>query len=57
LRLTGNSLVRKEDGHIVETPTEARAGFLDRPILVVLVVSTILTIALFAVLYMGFFAR
>jgi hypothetical protein len=27
--------MREEAGHIVETPVEARAGFLDRPTLVV----------------------
>ena len=31
--------MRKVDGQVVETPVEARAGFLDRPVLVVLVVS------------------
>ena len=28
--------MHNEAGHIVETPVEARAGFLDRPVLVVL---------------------
>ncbi len=32
--------MRAENGHTVETAVEARAGFLDRPVLVVLVVST-----------------
>jgi hypothetical protein len=45
-----------EAGHIVETPIEARAGFLDRPTLVVLIVSTSLIFGLFALLYVGFFA-
>ena len=49
--------MHKEAGHIVETPVEARAGFLDRPTMVVLIVSTALTIALFAAIYIGFFAR
>jgi hypothetical protein len=49
--------MRKEAGHIVETAVEARAGFLDRPTLVVLIVSTSLTIGLFAMIYIGFFAR
>jgi hypothetical protein len=49
--------MHNEAGHVVETPVEARAGFLDRPTLVVLIVSTSLTIGLFAVLYIGFFAR
>jgi hypothetical protein len=42
--------VHNEGGHIVETPVEARAGFLDRPTLVVLIVSTSLTVGLFATL-------
>jgi hypothetical protein len=33
--------MHKEAGHQVETAVEARAGFLDRPVLVVLCVSTI----------------
>jgi hypothetical protein len=49
--------MHEEAGHIVETPVEARAGFLHRPTLVVLVLSTSLMIGAFAVLYIGFFAR
>jgi hypothetical protein len=49
--------MRTEAGHIIETPVEARAGFLDRPTLVVLIVSTSLMIGVFAALYIGFFAR
>jgi hypothetical protein len=47
----------KEAGHIVETPVEARAGFLDRPVLVVLAVSTLLAIGLFGAgaAYLGVF--
>lgn len=33
------------DGQVTETAIEARAGFLDRPILVVLVLSTVLAAA------------
>ena len=40
---------------IVETPVQARQGFLDRPVLVVLVCSVILTIVAFALAYGGFF--
>ncbi len=47
--------MHKEGGHIVETPVEARAGFLDRPVLVVLVASTLLVVALFGVVYLGVF--
>ena len=49
--------MQNESGHTVETAVEARAGFLDRPTLVVLIVSTSLTIGLFALLYIGFFTR
>jgi hypothetical protein len=49
--------MHKESGHIVETPVEARAGFLDRPVLIVLIVSTSLVIAGFALVYFGYFAQ
>ena len=45
--------MRTEDGHIVETAVEARAGFLDRPVLAVLVVSTAVAIVAFALTYFG----
>jgi hypothetical protein len=45
-----------ELGHKVETAVEARAGFLDHPVLVVLVVSLLLVCILFALVYGGFFA-
>jgi hypothetical protein len=47
--------MHEENGRIVETAIEARAGFLDRPTLAVLIVSTALLIGLFAVTYIGFF--
>lgn len=37
------------------TPVEARQGFLDRPVLMVLVVSTALVCLLFGVLWVGYF--
>ena len=43
-----------EDGRIVESAVEARAGFLDRPMLVVLVTSTVLIVALFATVLIVF---
>jgi hypothetical protein len=49
--------MHKEAGHIVESPVEARAGFLDRPTMTVLIVSTVLIIGLFAAIYIGFFGR
>jgi hypothetical protein len=48
--------MHKENGHIVETAVEARAGFLDRPTLAVLIVSTCLLIGLLAMIYVGYFA-
>jgi hypothetical protein len=41
---------------IVETALEARGGFLGRPVLAVLVVSTLLVIALFAIIYANYFS-
>lgn len=38
-----------------KTPVEARAGFLDRPVLVVLCVSLALIVVLFGVLWLGNF--
>jgi hypothetical protein len=38
-----------EGGRIVASAVEARAGFLDRPTLVVLATSTVLIVALFAI--------
>jgi hypothetical protein len=49
--------MHKEGGAIVETPVEARAGFLGRPTLAVLIISTGVTIGLFALIYIGFFTR
>jgi hypothetical protein len=49
--------MHKEQGHTVETPVEARAGFLDRPVLVVLAASEFLICLFFGVVYMGFFGR
>lgn len=48
--------MHKEGNRVVETPVEARAGFLDRPVAVVLVVSTALIVALFGVLYITQFS-
>lgn len=44
-----------EGDHIVETPVEARQGFLDRPVLVVLVASCVLAVVFMAIAYAGFF--
>ena len=45
--------MRMEDGHIVETAIEARAGFLDRPVLAVLAVSTAVVVVALAMTYLG----
>jgi hypothetical protein len=45
--------MRTENGHTVETAVEARAGFLDRPVLVVLVAGTVLVMVAFALVYLG----
>jgi hypothetical protein len=43
-----------ENGQITETAVEARAGFLDRPVLKVLLISIALVIAIFVVAYADF---
>jgi hypothetical protein len=50
---TSERRMRMEDGHIVETPVEARAGFLDRPVLAVLAVSTAVVVVALAMTYLG----
>lgn len=47
--------MHKEDGRTVETPVEARQGYLDRPVLAVLVVSLSLVLIMYALIYLGFF--
>jgi hypothetical protein len=47
--------MHKEQGRTVETPVEARQGFLDRPVLVVLVASLSLVLLLYGLIYFGFF--
>lgn len=46
----------QENGHTVETAVEARGGFLGRPVLVVLIVSTLAIVGIFAAIFIGFFA-
>jgi hypothetical protein len=48
--------VDKQGGRIVETAVKARGGFLGRPVLAVLLVSTLIVIGLFAVIYAGYFS-
>jgi hypothetical protein len=47
--------MHKEGQHIVETAVEARAGFLDRPVLIVMSISIVLVIGFFAAIFV--FAR
>jgi hypothetical protein len=44
-----------QEGRVVETAVEARGGLLGRPVLAVLLISALLVIALFAVIYAGYF--
>jgi hypothetical protein len=53
----GARAMREEQGRIVESPVEARAGFLDRPVLLVLIISVALVCVLFGLVYGGFFGR
>jgi uncharacterized membrane protein len=48
-------VMRDEKGRKVETAVEARAGFLDRPVLVVLCVSLALGVIVLGALWLGFF--
>jgi hypothetical protein len=45
-----------EKGRKVETATEARAAFLDRPVLIVLCASLALGVVILGALWFGFFA-
>ena len=47
--------MKKSGEQIIETPVEARAGFLDRPVLVVLVISVALALVALALTYAGVF--
>jgi hypothetical protein len=46
--------MRDEEGRKIETGIEARAGFLDRPVLIVLGVSLTVLVIIFAALWLGF---
>ena len=49
------ALMEKQGDRVVETAVEARAGFLDRPVVLVLAVSCILAIVVLGLTYAGFF--
>ena len=44
---------RRSSGQVVETGREARQGYLDRPVLLVLVVSTALAFVILGILWFG----
>jgi hypothetical protein len=48
--------MEKQGDRVVETAVEARAGFLDRPVVLVLTVSCILAIVVLGLTYAGFFS-
>jgi len=48
--------MRDDAGRKVETSVEARAGILDRPVLLVLCVSLALGVMVLRLLWLGFFA-
>jgi TRAP-type mannitol/chloroaromatic compound transport system permease large subunit len=48
-------IMRVEKGRKVETSVEARAGFLDRHVLIVLCVSLALALVVLGTLWLGFF--
>ena len=47
------AIMHKEGDHVVETAVEARAGFLDRPVLAVLVVGSLLAAVFLALTFAG----
>ena len=47
--------MRDVQGYKIETAVEARAGFLDRPVLVVLLSSLALVCGIYALIYAGYF--
>ena len=47
--------MHKEGSRVVESPVEARAGFRDRPVLVVLVISSVLAVGFLALTAAGMF--
>jgi hypothetical protein len=49
--------MEKQGGRTVETAVEARAGLLGRPVLLVLVAGTVLVIAAFLLVFLGYFPR
>jgi hypothetical protein len=48
-----NVMERRPGGEVIETAREARQGYLDRPVLLVLVVSTALAVLILGILWLG----
>jgi len=53
----GRQVKPAHEGRTVETATEARAGFLDRPVLLVLCVSLALIVVIAGAIWFGYFAH
>ncbi len=47
--------MENKEGQVVETAVEARGGLLGRPVLAVLLISTLLVVAAFVIIYSGYF--
>jgi hypothetical protein len=52
---SGVATMEKKGGYIVETAVEARGGLLGRPVLTILIISTVLLVGAFAITYYGVF--
>jgi hypothetical protein len=55
MQIRRERFMQEKDGRIVETAVEARGARLGRPVLVVLLVSTLALIGIFALIYYGTF--
>jgi hypothetical protein len=53
----GRQVKPAHEGRQVETATEARAGFLDRPVLVVLCASLVLAVVILGAVWLGYFSH
>jgi hypothetical protein len=55
LRTLAVELEKGRHGHIVKTAVKARGGLLGRPVLTVLIVSTVLLVGAFAIIFYAIF--
>ena len=51
------AMPKMKNGHVTETAVKARADFLDRPVVSVLITSITLVVVAFASIYGGFFGE